>query len=313
MQQVIQLIIQSGETGVNLALYVLLPVMVVMMSLMRLLEDRGILARIALLLSPLLILFGLPGLGVFAILQVLLVSFAAPLSTFRIIEKEMKIPKKNIAATLAAIFTMSQANATFPLAVVGLNLPVTMSTSLAGGFLAAFIAYRLAVNDEPKTNTAEGEKLAEAARGEKRSFLQVLFGGGEEGIQVVLSALPALILAILCVNILRAVGAIAALESLLSPVLARVGIPGVAVLPMATKYLAGGTAMMAVTLDLMREGAMTAAQLNRIAGLTINPLDPVAIAVLVSSGHRVASQMRPAATGALVGILFRAILHFIIF
>ena len=313
MQQIIELILDSGETGINLALYVLLPVMVVMMSFMRVLEDRGVLARIAILLSPLLIFFGLPGLGVFAIVQVLLVSFAAPLATLRIIEWDQEISKKKIAATLAAIFAMSQANATFPLAVVGLNLPITMATSLLGGVIAAFIAYKLADNGEPTEIQENTEDLAEVTQTEKSGILQVLFKGGEEGIQVAFKAIPALILAILAVNILRTVGAIDLLETALSPFLTRIGIPSIAVLPVATKYLAGGTAMMAITLDLVAEGALTAAELNKIAGFTINPIDPVAIAVLISAGHRVSSQLAPALKGAVVGVLVRAVIHFIIF
>ena len=313
MQQIIELILASGETGINLALYVLLPVMVVMMSLMRVLEDRGVLTRIAILISPVLIFFGLPGLGVFAILQVLLVSFAAPLATLRIMEWDQQISKKRIAATLGAIFAMSQANATFPLAVVGLNLPITMATSLLGGIVAAFIAYRLAENGDPAEIQENASDLADTTKTEKSGILQVLFKGGEEGIQVAFKAIPALILALLVVNIFRAIGAIDLLETALSPFLTRIGIPSIAVLPVATKYLAGGTAMMAITLDLVAEGALTATELNRIAGFTINPIDPVALAVLISAGHRVSSQIKPALKGAVVGVLLRAVIHFVIF
>ncbi|MDW7651819.1 MAG: nucleoside recognition family protein [Bacillota bacterium] len=313
MQTIIDLILTSGETGINLALYVLLPVMVVMMSLMRVLEDRGVLTRIAIFISPLLIFYGLPGLGAFAILQVLLVSFAAPLATLKIMERDSALEKKKIAATLAAILTMSQANAAFPLAVAGLNLPVTMATSMAGGLLAALLAYRLAGNGELKEEQYTVQKQAEVLVHEKSGILQVLFRGGEEGIQVAFKAIPALILAILLVNILRSIGAIDLLETVLSPFLTSIGVPGIAVLPVATKYLAGGTAMMAITLDLVKEGALTAAELNRIAGFMINPLDPVGVAVLVSAGPRVTAQIKPAALGAVAGILVRAVLHFIIF
>ncbi len=313
LQKIIEIILTSGESGINLALYVLLPVMVVMMSFMRVLEERGVLTKVAVLLSPILIIFGLPGLGVFAILQVLLVSFAAPLATLKIIERDDKISKRKIAATLAAILTMSQANATFPLAVVGLNLPVTMASSVIGGLLAGFIAYQLAGNGDKKEAEINTDKLMEASIREKKGILQALFQGGEEGIKVAFKAIPALILAILFVNILRAIGAIDLLETVMSPFLVRIGIPGIAVLPIATKYLAGGTAMMAITLELIAEGSLTATQLNKIAGFAINPIDPVAFAVLFSAGPRVASQIKPAVKGALVGILVRTIIHFIIF
>ncbi|EEG78485.1 nucleoside recognition domain-containing protein [Dethiobacter alkaliphilus] len=313
MQNIIELLLTSGETGINLALYVLLPVMVIMMSFMKVLEEKGILGRVALKLSPILILFGLPGLGVFAILQVMFVNFAAPLSTLKIIERDIHISKQKIAATLAAIMAMSQANVTFPLAVAGLNVPVALATSLAGGLLAGFVAYRLTDTEDSGEEGQNNKKIIEAAPVEKRGILQTINRGGEEGVHIVFSTLPALILALLFVNILRSVGAIDLLETALSPLLVSIGVPGIAVLPMITKYLAGGTAMMAITLDLVAEGALTATELNRIAGFAINTLDPVAFAVLFSSGPRVASVGKPAIIGALVGILLRTIIHFIIF
>ncbi len=313
MGTVIDLILKSGETGINLAIYVLLPVMVVMMAFMRTLEERGVLGKIALLVSPLLLPFGLPGLGVFAMLQILLVSFAAPIATFKIIEKDAKVKEGMRAATLASILVMSQANATFPLTVVGLNLPVIILTSILGGLLSGFIAYKL-VNywEEVDAIVEEEISIGEISK-EKRSFIQVLFGGGEEGLQIVLKSIPPLILSIFLVNILREMGVIALLEGLVAPLLVRVGIPGIAVLPMVTKYLAGGTAMMAITMELMGEGALTALELNRIAGFTINAFDPVGIALLVSVGPRMGKVVRPAMMAALVGIIFRGILHLIIF
>jgi spore maturation protein SpmB len=313
MQTVVEIILKSGESGINLALYILMPVMVVMMAIMRVLEEKGILTRIATLLTPLMFIFGLPGLGVFAILQLLLISFAAPIATLKILDHDKGIPGKRIAASLAAIFTMSQANATFPLVVVGLNLPVIMTTSLVGGLLAGFIAYRLAPDGDEQVNHLTQSLGFKNTQKEKAKFLPTLFKGGEEGLQLAFKAIPPLILALLAVNIFRATGVIGFLESLLSPILALVGIPGIAVLPIVTKYLAGGTAMMAITLELIADGSITVAELNRFVGFTINPLDPVGVALLISAGPRVAAQVSPAIKGALVGLIFRAILHLIIF
>ena len=50
-----------------------------------------------------------------------------------------------------------------------------------------------------------------------------------------------------------------------------------------------------------------------MAGLVINPLDLVGVAVLISAGPRVASVARPAILGAIIGILVRTVLHFVIF
>lgn len=313
MQTIVELIMRSGETAVNLALYLLLPVMVVMMALMRVLENKGVLAATAIKLSPILILFGLPGLGVFAMIQILFISFAAPISTLKIMENDKTISDKKIAATLGAVFVMSQGNAIFPLAVVGLNLPIIILTSILGALLAGYLAYKFHGGDIDNEKKNDVMSLRGGAQEENTKLIPLLFKGGEEGLEIAKKAIAPLVLSILIVNILREVGAIDFLETLLAPLLTRVGIPGVAVLPIATKYLAGGTSMMAITLDLVTEGSMTAAELNKIAGFTINPFDPVGIALLVSAGTRVASVTKPAMKAAIIGILFRGIIHLIIF
>lgn len=46
------LILKSGRSGVELALFVLLPVMIVMLTTMRLLEGWGVLDRIVAMVAP---------------------------------------------------------------------------------------------------------------------------------------------------------------------------------------------------------------------------------------------------------------------
>ena len=58
---------------------------------------------------------------------------------------------------------------------------------------------------------------------------------------------------------------------------------------------------------------MTVSDLNKIAGFTINTLDPVGVAVLVTAGKRFAAFSGPAIKGALAGILVRGVLHLMIF
>ena len=86
MDQLTQIILQAGRSAVELSLFVLLPIMVVMLSLMRLLEARGVLDWVVARLAPLLRPAGLTGLGVFAALQINLVSFAAPMATLTMME-----------------------------------------------------------------------------------------------------------------------------------------------------------------------------------------------------------------------------------
>ena len=207
MEELIKIILQSGRSGLELALYVLLPVLVVMMAVMKVLEARGILALVARLLRPGLRLFGIPGAGAFAIVQMLLVSFAAPLATLTIMEKD-GTSKRQIAATLAMILTLSQANVVFPMVSAGLNLGVIMLTSLIGGLAAAAITYYLFARSADEALSFETDFAPPATNGRKSTILNLMITGGQEAVQVILGTIPMLILAIFLVNTLKAIGAI---------------------------------------------------------------------------------------------------------
>jgi spore maturation protein SpmB len=302
----------SGKAGLDLALYVLLPVLVIMMGIMKVVEARGVLALVARLLRPGLRLFGIPGAGAFAIVQMLLVSFAAPLATLAIMEKD-GTSKRQIAATLAMVLTLSQANVVFPMVAVGLNLWAIMLTSVIGGLAAAALTYYVFARSADDCSPPDAGLVPPEEKGRRTTTLNLLIVGGQEAIQVILGTIPILILAIFLVNILKATGAIALLETLLTPLFRLIGFPVVAVLPLATKYLAGGTAMMGVTLNLLKEGAITTVELNRMAGFITNPCDLVGVAVLISAGNRCASVIRPAIAGVVAGILIRGVLHLLLF
>jgi spore maturation protein SpmB len=292
-----------------------MPVMVLMMAFMRVLEKKGILKNVAVLVSPVFIIFGLPGIGVFGILQIMFVSFAAPVTTLKLMNDNPQLSKARIAATLAAILTMCQANATFPLAAVGLDIPSLLLTSTIGALVAAFLTFKVFARkyhdkDENKDawfNTNDNGKK------EKKPFMKIIMEGAEEGFNLVLKSLPMLLLAIILVNVLKTVGAIGFLQKLLSPVLNKVGIEGSAVLTVLTKYIAGGTAMMGVTLDLVKDGSLSVLALNKIAGFIVNPLDPVGVAFLASAGERVSSVVMPAIKGAIIGIIVGGVIHLLMF
>jgi len=292
-------------------LYTLLPIMVVMMALMKLLEAKGVLAFVAKVLTPILRPFGIPGIGVFAILQSLLVSFAAPVATLSIMEAD-GTPTRKIAATLAMVLTISQANVVFPMLTVGLNLWIVLLTSLIGGVVASTVTYYYfahSKDNEVSQPNVEVVNMSSTSPG----VLGNLVEGGYEGVRLALRSIPILVLTICLVNALRAIGVIAFLVWSLSPVLSKMHLPGIAVLPIATKFLAGGTAMMGISIPLVQEGGISPLEFNRLAGLVINPLDLVGVAVLISAGPRVASVAKPAILGAIVGILIRTVLHFVIF
>lgn len=314
MHDFVNLILVSGKTGVELFLYILLPIMVIMMAVMRFLEYKGILAKVAWLLSPLLIFFGLPGLGFFAALQILFISFAAPVSTLTIINQDQHINERKTAATLAMILTIAQANAVFPLSTKGLNAPIIWLSSILGGLLAASCTYYFFAKKLKKDEPAEKDhSLEETKPHEKKSTLKIIMEGGEEGLQLVLKAIPMLIIALLLVNILKELGVVKFLGQQLSPIMGLVGVRGEAILPIITKFFAGGTAMMGVTMDMVNTGTLTPLELNKIAGLMIHPFDLVGIALYPMAGPKVQKVLKPAIYGCLIGILFRAVFHLIVF
>ncbi len=76
MQVFLDILLASGKKGFELAFFVLMPIMIFMMAIMRVLDKKGVLRLIAIYAALVLLLFGIPGLGVFAILQILFVSFS---------------------------------------------------------------------------------------------------------------------------------------------------------------------------------------------------------------------------------------------
>lgn len=312
MSEFADLILRSGRAGVELALFILLPIMVVMLSVMRLLEARGILDWIVDRVAPILRPLGIPGLGVFALLQVLLVSFAAPIATLAMMDKG-GASSRHIAATLAMVFGAAQANVTFPMAAVGLDGPAAILISALGGLLGASATYYLFArhlqdNDEKPLGKPKHREASDA-----KGIFGVINHAGGEAFGIAVGALPMLILALLLVNMLRSVGAVDAIEGLLTPLFAAFGLTPAMVLPIVTKYIAGGTAMMAVAVDLLKQGLVSAAEFNRMAGFLIHPLDVAGVAILGAAGPRVAAVVRPAIYGALVAVAFRTLLHFLIF
>lgn len=312
MEQIISVILESGKVAVDMALYILLPVMVVMLALMKLLDAKGVLAWVAKILAPMVKPFGLPGLGIFAAVKLLFVSFSAPMATFSLMGRN-GTSLRHLAATLAMFFTMSQANVIFPMTAVGLNLPVVLMTSVIGGLCStAFCYYLLARNPDWQIETApEDPELATAS--DRKTAIQILADGGHEGMKIVIASIPMLILAICFVNTLRATDTISLLSVVLAPVLALIDLPEVTVLPIVTKFIAGGTAFMAVTVDLLNQGQLTVAELNRMAGFVMNPLDVVGVAIILSAAKQLNTVVRAAILASLFGTVVRMVIHVAMF
>ena len=304
----IDIILPAGRAAIDLALFVLLPVMVVMLSLMRLLEAKGLLDWVVAWLAPAVRPFGLTGLGLFAALQISFVSFAAPIATLAMMEQR-GASDRHLAATLAMVFAMAQANASLPLAALGLHLGPTLLFSLAGGLVAAAATYhgfgRGLSGAEHLTDDTLHHPTAEGAKG----VLDVLNRAGAEAFKIAVGAIPMLVLSLVAVTALKHFGAIGLITRALAPLLAMLGIDPILILPGLTKYLAGGTAMMGVMDEMRRAGQVSAQLLNQSAGFLISPFDLPGVAVLISAGRRVASVWKPAALGACIGIALRTIGH----
>ncbi len=310
MQQIIEVILVSGRTALDLALYILLPVMVIMLAFMKLLEARGVLGWVSRKLSPLSGLFGVPGIGLFAMLKLLFVSFAAPMASISIMQNQAQA-SRYLASTLAMIFCMSQANASFPLAAMGLNLGTVLLSSLVGGLLAAAFTYYVLCRH--MNCEAAGDLPLPDSGADRKSALQVMNDGGQEGVRIVIGMLPMLILALFLVNVLKQTGLIDWISLLLAPMLGLLGLPEATVLPIVTKFIAGGTAFMGVTVDLMNQGLISAVDLNRMAGFVTNPLDLLGVSVYASLGEQVREVLRFAVLGAAFGMLLRGVFHLLWF
>jgi spore maturation protein SpmB len=247
--------------------------------------------------------------GVFAALQLLFVGFAAPIASLRLMENN-GTSRRGIAATLAMVLAMSQANVVFPMAAVGLNIGAVIATSIFGGLLAAGTTYYLF------TRSLESDGPCapiEVKRDRKTSTINLLIAGGQDAVEIVLKSIPIILIAIFVINLIKFFGIISIVETLTSPVFQLFGLSSTAVLPIVTKFLAGGTAMLGVSLQLIQEGTLSINEINRLAGFIIHPLDIVGVALFASAGPKTASVIRPAIAGALCGVTARAILHLLFF
>ena len=308
METFTQLILLAGRSAIELCLFILLPVMVVMLSLMRILEARGVLDWVVERIAPLLRPVGLTGLGVFAALQINFVSFAAPVATLTMMERR-GASDRHLAATLAMVMAMAQANATFPMTALGLQFGFTLALSLIGGLIAAAVTYHGFGRALSSAEAPLDEHLPHAVADSAKSTLAVINRAGAEAFNISVGAIPMIVLALTGVMALRELGAIDALSTLLSPVLSLLGIDPALIPLTLTKYIAGGTAMVGVMDEMLKSGLTTVATLNASAGFLTHPLDVGGLAILISAGPRVARVWKPATLGALVGIAARTVGH----
>ena len=306
--ELIDVILKAGRSAIELSLFILLPIMVVMLSVMRLLEARGVMDWLVARLAPVLRPVGLTGLSVFAALQISFVSFAAPIATLSMMEQR-GASDRHLAATLAMVFAMGQANVVFPMAALDLRIGFTLVCSLAGGLLAAAATYygfgrRLSMAEKPMDETVR-HPVAEDGKG----ILDVINRAGAEAFRIAVGVIPMLVLSLVIITVLRQSGLFAWLTGLLAPLLQAAAIDPNMVLLTLTKGLAGGTAVFGLLDELHRQGIVDARLINGSAGWLIHTLDVPGVAILISAGRRVAQVWRPALLGGCIGIAVRTIAH----
>lgn len=307
MDAIASTLLSSGRAAVDLALFVLLPIMIVMLSIMRWLEWVGWLPKIVAAVAPVLRPLGLTGLGVFALLQVMLVSFAAPIATLALMARN-GTSSRHIAATLAMVLAMAQANVVFPMAAVGLQILPTMLIALSGGLLAAAVTFYVTGRTLSSAETEADEPIELDAEG-KGNLLDVIRHAGKDAWNIAIGALPLLVVSIVAVNLIRLTGVIGWLEVNLAFLFEYLGYPTQTLLLAITKYIAGGTAMMGIAVEQFQAGALSSQQINLLAGLLLCPLDVAGVAILAAAGKRVGGVVKPAVLGAMVGIAWRIGLH----
>lgn len=312
MTEFIDIILRSGRSAVELALFVLLPIMIVMLVLMRLLEARGWLDRLVSRIEPVLRPFGIPGLGIFAMIQILFVSFAAPVATLAMMDKG-GTSERHIAATLAMILSMAQANVVLPMMALGLHAGWTIGLSLLCGIVGAAATYHLFSRHLDDADKLPQPQPEHPAADDAKGVLDVINQAGAEALKIATGSIPILVLALVFVNSLRSVGLIELLESLSAPLFQALGLPSSMLLLLFTKFIAGGTAMMGAAVDFLNEGLISALEFNAVAGFLIHPFDLVGIAILISAGPRVGRTLKPALYGAMIAIAFRTFAHLLAF
>ena len=244
-------------------------------------------------------------------MQINFVSFAAPLATLTMMEQR-GTSDRHLAATLAMVFAMAQANCVLPMLTMGLRFGPTLVLSLLGGLAAAVATYYLFGRRLSAAEARLDETLHHPVADSAKGVLDVINRAGAEAFKIAVGAIPMLVLSLVAVTALKRFGAIDLITEALTPLLGPAGIDPVLVLPSLTKYLAGGTAMMGVMDEMRRAGQVSIELLNASAGFLISPLDLVGVAILISAGRRVAAVWRPAALGACVGIALRTVGHVVL-
>lgn len=209
------------------------------------------------------------------------------------------------------LFAMGQANALYPLAPLGLHWLTTVLLSIVGGLAAGAVTWYL-----PGRRLASKEVIstedAQVHAPQKAGLLSIISGAG--GIHPSVAGSRAHVDSLIDHSgHYQISGGISLLEQALSPVMQTLNIPAVLIMPALVKCLAGGTAYLGVTTELLKNGHMSVETLNASAGWLLQTFDLPGVGIMLGAGFRVARIAHFAIPGALLGIALRGILHAIVY
>lgn len=304
----INVILSSGKSAVNLALYILLPTMIVMMFLVRLLEVYGVVAWFSKLLGPLLKFFGLNGFSLIALVQMNFVSFAAPIPTLSMMERR-GVSDRHLASTMAMTLSMAQANVLYPAATIGLNFISVLIVSILGGIIAASLTWYLFGRSLSSSSLMALNYVDELKTEKRLGILAIISDTGVDAFKIATGTLPMLILSLSVLGVLTQLGVIDFLKAFFTPVFEKFNANENILTLIMTKYLAGGTAVTGVINEFHSKGGFDSTVINNNAGLLINAFDLPGSALLISAGKRISKVFIYAVPGIVVAIGTRSTIH----
>lgn len=306
MTILINAVLDAGRSAVDIAIFTFLPLMIVTFSLMRYLEGISALRWIAGKANPLFRLFGLDGFGALAIIQLSLVSSAAPVSALSLMAHK-RTSERFIAAAFAAVLAAAPANASFPLASLGVDPGLIVVNGICGALVASTLACWMVGRRSVSGNICSCHR-ADDHVAVRLDLLTAINRGGADAIRVIPAILPVLVISLAMVRLIQGTGALSAFTFLAQPVLQLFGVSQQNVLFFLTKCLAGSSAAVALLLDLHKEVSLAPEKIIDGSALLLNPLDLPGLSILIASVPALRPVAGIAVVSALAGIVVRTAL-----
>ncbi|WP_172327155.1 nucleoside recognition family protein [Mangrovicoccus sp. HB161399] len=309
MEALVGAVLTAGENALYTALYIFMPLMVVLMVLLRFLEGWGFLAWLERVLARPMRAFGLGGLGTLAILQAQFVSAVAPVPVLAMMQARGHSDRR-LAATYAACMASMPANASFPLVRLGLEIGPALAVSTLGALAAGASVHFLfgrGLSDERGEDTFGGEDVKV-----DRSVIGTINRGGSEALRIIAGMVPMLIITLFAVEILVLTGGVDLLQRLLAAPLTALGLDQALLLPLITKMIAGNTAVVGMLMAPGTATAIPADELNATVGLLFQSLDLAGLAIFLAALPFLAKVWKQAVFGAAFGIAVRMALTAIV-